>query len=43
MADNKREALKGVYPTETWHQKVASMSESQVNAIFLRLRSQGKV
>jgi hypothetical protein len=43
MADNKREALKGVYPAEKWQQKVSSMTEGQVNAIFLRLRSQGKV
>jgi hypothetical protein len=43
LAINKREALKGVYPGDKWQQKVASMSETQVNAIFLRLRSQGKV
>lgn len=43
MADNKREALKGVYPTEQWQTKVSSMTEGQVTAIFLRLRSQGKV
>lgn len=41
--DTQREALKGVYSGDEWLQKVARMSEAQVNAIFLRLRKQGKV
>lgn len=43
MPTDQREALKGVYPGDKWQQKVAQMSEAQVNAIFLRLRSQRKL
>lgn len=39
----QREALKGVYSGEKWQQKVDDMSDSQVHAIFLRLKAQGKV
>lgn len=41
--ENQREALKEVYSGVKWHKKVAEMSSAQVNAIFLRLRQQGKV
>lgn len=40
---NKREALKGAYPGPKWQAKVAKMSESQVTAIYLNLKQQGKV
>lgn len=38
-----REALKGVYPGRKWQEKVASMPESQVTAVYLNLKQQGKV
>jgi hypothetical protein len=41
--ETQREALKGVYSGDKWQQKVDNMSPDQVNAIFIRLRSQGKV
>lgn len=40
---SKREALKGVYPGQRWKEKVAKMPEAQVTAIYLNLKSQGKV
>ena len=40
----KREALKAAYPTsKRWATKVNNMTETQVTAIYLRLKSQGKV
>lgn len=39
----KREALKGAYPGEKWQSKVAKMPESQVTAVYLNLKAQGKV
>lgn len=42
-ATQKREALKGAYPGPAWQQKVAKMPESQVTAVYLNLKSQGKV
>jgi hypothetical protein len=41
--NQKREALKGAYPNEKWAAKVDGMDDGKVTAIFLRLRSQGKV
>jgi hypothetical protein len=41
--EQQREALKGAYSGEKWQQKVADMTASQVHAIFIRLRQQGKV
>lgn len=45
MAYNKeREALKGVYKkSKTWAQKVNTMPDYQVWAIFVKFRTQGKV
>lgn len=44
MAGNKeREALKSVYNSDTWAKKVNKMSDSQVIAVYLRLKSQGKL
>lgn len=40
---DKREALKGAYPGTSWIRKVSQMSESQVVAIYLSLKKQGKV
>lgn len=42
-AEKKREALKGAYSGRSWQQKVAKMPEAQVTAIYLNLKSQGKV
>lgn len=39
----KREALKGAYPGSSWIQKVTKMSETQVVAVYLNLKKQGKV
>lgn len=39
----KRELVKQAYPTETWKEKVKNMSDSQIIAVFLRLRRQGKI
>lgn len=39
-----REALKGAYGgSASWIQKVNKMSDNQVAAIFLRLKSQNKI
>lgn len=44
MADNKeRELLKTVYPSKKWATKVDKMSDSQVVAVYMRLRAQGKL
>lgn len=40
---NKREALYRAYSSEKWIQKVKQMSDSQVTAIYLRLKSQNKI
>jgi hypothetical protein len=42
MALSTRELVKQVYPTKTWADKVSKMSDSQVTAIYLRLKRQGK-
>lgn len=39
----KREALKGAYPGKKWAEKVDNMSDSQVTAMYMRLKSQAKV
>lgn len=39
----ERENLKKAYPSKEWARKVDKMSNSQVAAIYLRLKSQGKV
>lgn len=44
MAVNEREELKKAYPnSKQWHDKVDKMSPSQVTAIYIRLRSNGKL
>lgn len=39
----KREALIGAYPSKKWKDKVIAMSETQVIAVYLRLKAQGKI
>lgn len=41
--NSERELLKKVYPNRKWAEKVDKMSESQVVAVVLRLRQQGKL
>lgn len=44
MASNhEREQLKKAYPNKKWAEKVNKMSDSQVAAVYLRLKQQGKV
>lgn len=44
MPINEREELKKAYPnSKQWHEKVEKMSADQVTAIYIRLRSQGKL
>lgn len=38
-----REKLKMVYPSDRWIKKVDKMSDLQVVAILMRLKSQGKL
>lgn len=40
---SKRELLKGAYPGDKWAEKVDNMSDSQVTATYLRLKSQNKI
>lgn len=39
----EREQLKKQYPSKTWAAKLDKMSDSQVIAILLRLKLQGKL
>lgn len=39
----KRELVLKAYPTETWKARVKNMPDSQIIAVFLRLRRQGKI
>lgn len=41
--NQQREALMKVYTGPAWIQKVKKMTEAQVTAIYLRLKSQGKL
>lgn len=44
MAGHKeREQLKKVYPSSKWAQKVDKMSESQLVAVYMRLKQQNKI
>jgi len=43
MAISQREELKKAYPNKKWAERVDKMSESQVAAVYLRLKNQGKV
>lgn len=41
--EQKREAIKTVYASEAWRQKVDTMSTAQVTAIYLRFKREGKL
>lgn len=41
--DQMRIAVAGAYSGEAWATKVKKMSESQITAVYLRLKAQGKV
>lgn len=44
MGNNQdRDQLKRAYPSKKWADKVDKMSDSQVVAVILRLRQQGKL
>lgn len=42
-SQDKRQALKEVYPNRKWLLKVNKMTDEQVNAILKRLKEQGVV
>lgn len=39
----KREAVMSAYINPTWRERVKNMTDSQVTAIFLRLKAQNKI
>lgn len=39
----ERVAVRAAYPGERWSKRVNNMSDSQITAVYLRLKSQGKV
>lgn len=39
----ERTALASVYPGRAWSEKVRRMPDSQVTAIYLRFKQQGKI
>jgi hypothetical protein len=41
--DKTRHALLQAYPGKGWAKKVNKMTDSQVTAVYLRLRAQGKI
>lgn len=44
MENKEREELKKAYPkSKKWHDKVNKMSPNQVTAIYIRLKSEGKL
>jgi len=44
MANQEKEELKKAYPqSKQWAEKVDKMSAEQATAIYIRLRSQGKL
>ena len=42
-ADQMREELKKAYSSDSWQKKVEGMSDSQVIAIYKRLKGVGKI
>lgn len=40
---DKRRLVKEVYDSKKWSDRVDKMSDSQVIAVFLRLKSKGKI
>ena len=43
MANKERELLKKAYPGQRWIDKVNSMSDAQVIAVYFRLKKLGKI
>jgi hypothetical protein len=44
MSNQEREELKKAYPhSKQWHEKVDKMRPDQVTAVYIRLRSRGKL
>lgn len=43
MNNAERNALANAYPGRAWKDKVKKMSDSQVTAIYLRLKQQGVI
>jgi hypothetical protein len=44
MRNQEREELKKAYPnSKQWHEKVDKMPDDQVAAVYIRLRSQGRL
>jgi len=45
MSDDmkKREAIRKVYSSMSWSDKVDKMSESQVTAIYLKFKAEGRL
>jgi hypothetical protein len=44
MNDNQtKEAIKKVYPTSSWAQRVDKMRPDQATAVYIRLRNQAKL
>jgi hypothetical protein len=41
--NQKRDAIREAYSNNKWKQKVDEMPNDQVTAIYMRLKSQGKV
>jgi hypothetical protein len=41
--DDKRELVKRAYRNPLWEQKINNMTESEVVALYMRLKLQGKV
>jgi hypothetical protein len=39
----RREKVKSAYKSSAWSARVDKMSDSQITAVYLRLRSEGKV
>lgn len=39
----EREQLKRAYPSKSWKEKVDAMSTQQAIAVYIRLRSNGKL
>lgn len=43
QANRERELVKAAYPSRKWADKVDAMTGSQVIAVYMRLRLQGKI
>lgn len=41
--NQQREAVKAVYSGPTWAHRVAKMSESQIQAIYIKFKNEGKL